>query len=436
MTKEELAEGRDRLTGLIGADAACAQIAGWQAEAAQAGETPSVHAMLLGLRRFEAVNLAFGKTAGDRALTEVASRLLHFAKDEMEGDWLVARIAGGTFLLAGNEACSRERWQWLADELAQAVAIPIPGSGAGAGGTVRLWPRVSLLRAMPGERPERMLDRLAATLDRAQQEQGRRLLWVDGEVSLPGRTSRQLEADLLAALDREEIEILFQPQYDCVDGHIVGAEALARWQHPELGRIGAGALFAIAERADHVGPLSRHIASAALAAAARWPEHLRLSLNVTAADLGTGKFADSIMREVTSAGFPPERLTLEITEQLLVTELDRSARRLQKLVDIGIRIALDDFGAGFSNFRYLKALPLHYLKLDRSMVDGIAESSRDLAVLRGILAMASALDLEVIAEGVESDEQRKVVTREGCTVWQGFLGSPPLSAEEFAALAG
>jgi EAL domain-containing protein (putative c-di-GMP-specific phosphodiesterase class I) len=180
--------------------------------------------------------------------------------------------------------------------------------------------------------------------------------------------------------------------------------------------------------------LSRHIADGALRAAARWAAPLRLSLNVTAEDLAEPDFADCMAQAVAVAGLPPERLTVEITEQSLVADLDRSAGQLQRLAERGIHIALDDFGAGFCNFGYLKRLPLHALKLDRSMIEGIAEDARDLAVLRGIMAMAQALGLEVIAEGIEREEQRLAVTREGCSAWQGFLGAQPMTAAEFAEL--
>ena len=119
----------------------------------------------------------------------------------------------------------------------------------------------------------------------------------------------------------------------------------------------------------------------------------------------------------------------------VISDLDRSAVSLRKLRDIGVRIALDDFGAGFCNFRYLKLLPLHYLKLDRSMVDGILDDSRDLAVFRGILAMAKALGLKVIAEGIENEDQRALIAQEGCDYYQGFLRAQPMSAEEFMVFA-
>ena len=255
-------------------------------------------------------------------------------------------------------------------------------------------------------------------------------------MSADRRTSsgRRME-EIDAALRERQVEILFQPQYACADGSLVGAEALSRWNHPRLGRIGAEALFDMAERAGEASRLTRHIAARALARAAKWPADLRLSLNVTPADLHEHDFADAIADAVREAGFDPSRLTLEITEQALVEDVERSAAQLERLAAQGIRIALDDFGAGFCNFRYLKHLPLHSIKLDRSMIEGITDDERDLAVLRGILAMAKALDLGVTAEGIETEGQRAIVVQEGCTTWQGFLGSQPVPAEAFAELA-
>jgi EAL domain-containing protein (putative c-di-GMP-specific phosphodiesterase class I) len=264
------------------------------------------------------------------------------------------------------------------------------------------------------------------------------LIEMAGERRTSGDRRRQrmapIERDLTSALERGEIEILFQPQFACGDGRVVGAEALARWQHPARGLLGADLLFTIAARAGLVERLSQHIARAALESAGNWPVPLLLSLNVTAADVAAGDFAEVIDRAIADTNFPPEHLTLEITEQVLVADLAGTAGRLQELADLGVRIALDDFGAGFCNFRYLKLLPLHALKLDRSMIDGIDEDPRDLAVLRGILAMAGALRLDVTTEGVEREEQLAVICQEGCSSWQGFLGGRPMPAAAFAAL--
>lgn len=247
-----------------------------------------------------------------------------------------------------------------------------------------------------------------------------------------------LAQDLAGALARDEVDLLFQPQFSCTTGQITGAEALVRWHHADLGAVSGDELVLIAQ-GSHGGSelthgLTGHVLARALAVAAGWPQALRLSLNVTAADLAAADFAGSITAALAASGLAPARLTLEITEQALVADLDRSAARLEEPVALGVRVALDDFGAGFCNFRYLKKLPLHYLKLDRSMVQDIAEDRRDLEVLRGILAMVSALDLAVVAEGIETEAQREAVAREGCESWQGYLGGKPMPARQFADL--
>ncbi len=414
---------RDALTGLMGLDAARKRLEHWLAEGA-------VHALLLALPRLDAVNLAWGKVVGDGALAEVAARLSHFAGEELIAQWFAARVGGGSFLVATREPCSRERWALIAEGLVDAIARPIVALGR----DVRLSPRVALLRAVPGEDAESVFDRLAQAIAVLGKRSTRRTGWVDGTVARTGRTASRLEADLLKAIDRDEIEILFQPQFALPDNALIGAEALARWQHPQLGRIGAGALFAIAERADHLAQLSRHIASKACALASDWPIHLSLSINVTAADLAAENFAEDFNKCVAASGLPPQRLVLEVTEQALVSDIELARRSLQQLVALGMRVALDDFGAGFCNFRYLKLLPLQKLKLDRTMIDGIFDDARDLAVLRGIVAMAQALELEVIAEGIETEEQRRAVAAEGCSSWQGFLGAEPMDNVAFEGI--
>ena len=249
------------------------------------------------------------------------------------------------------------------------------------------------------------------------------------------RRDHDRASELSDSLSRGEIEVLFQPQFACADGALAGAEALARWRHPRRGMIGAEAMFALAGRVGMAEAMTAHIATRALADAAFWPGDLRLSINVTAADLGEENFARTMIGLVARSGMSPDRLTLEITEQALVRDVERCAAQLAILAERGIRIALDDFGAGFCNFRYLKILPLDYLKLDRTMVEGTVGDERDLAVLRGIVAMAGALDLAVIAEGIETEEQLAIVRAEGCALFQGFLRAKPMDAAAFAQLA-
>lgn len=416
-------EGRDRLTGLPGAAGA----ASWLDSAGQGG---FVHAMLVGLHRFRSVNLAYGQAGGDLALAEIAQRICDFASAEIGPDAFVARIGGGDFLVASTGATSRERWQWLAEALARSVARALTMHGD----VLHLAPRTALLRGQPDETGAALLDRLDQALSSLQQQSGRRLLWADGSHRARGRSAARLEADLIGAMARDEIGLMFQPQYAVASGALAGVEALARWDHPQLGRIGAETLFAIAERGDHIAQLSRHIARRALKIAASWQPALPLSLNVTAEDLGDDRFAASFRKLLADTGFKPALLTLEVTEHALVADFARSAEMLGELAALGVRIALDDFGTGYANFRTLKALPVDTLKLDASLVRDIDQDPRDRAILRAIVAMARALGLKVVVEGIERESQLAILAQETCDTFQGFLRAGPMPADAIAEM--
>jgi EAL domain-containing protein (putative c-di-GMP-specific phosphodiesterase class I) len=239
-----------------------------------------------------------------------------------------------------------------------------------------------------------------------------------------------LQSDLRNALDRNEIELLFQPQVAIPSGQIVGVEALARWRHPVHGELGAVTLFAVAEQSDYLLALSAHVQKRAAEQAAAWPavlSHLRLSVNVTAADIARSGFAKGFLAMIDASGFPRNRLTVELTESGLVDDLGVAAELLADLRAGGCRVAIDDFGTGYSSLAYLKALPLDYLKIDKKLAQDIAGTARDRIVVRGVIDMARSLGLAVIAEGVETEEQLALLAREGCNYYQGFLCAEPLN---------
>jgi EAL domain-containing protein (putative c-di-GMP-specific phosphodiesterase class I)/GGDEF domain-containing protein len=424
----------DFLTGLLGADAA----RGWLDAASgvdgiSPGEVNSggVKAMLISLPRLQTVNLAYGQAAGDQMLVDVAHRIDDFAQSDIGADPLIARLAGGQFLVASRAAPGRDRWQYLAEALGRVIgrALTVEGDA------LHLVPRMALLEVRAGDTGEGVIDRLAQAAATLERLAGRRVLWGDEGDAVPGGSIALLEADLLGAMHRDEITVLFQPQFDCRTGALAGAEALARWEHPRFGRIAAETLFAVADRGDHVAQLSHHIARRALSLAAAWPRALRMSLNITAEDFALGDVAGSVRRLLAQTGFTADRLTLEITEQSLIGDFEACALALQTLATDGVQVALDDFGTGYSNFRTLKALPLDTLKLDRSLVRDIAQDPRDRAIVAAMIAMARALDLKVIAEGIESEAQLQVLAEEGCDLFQGFLRAGPVSADDFARLA-
>lgn len=246
-----------------------------------------------------------------------------------------------------------------------------------------------------------------------------------------------LVADLSGAIKRGDIRVQFQPQVRIADGRVTGAEALARWDHPLLGPIDADQLFAAADGAGLARDLSDHVQRLALAQAAAWPPMLGgidLSLNVTAADIADADFAPTLLRRIAAGGFVPERLCVEVTESAPIADLAAAALALQVLRDHGVRIAIDDVGTGHAGFAWLKALPFDRLKIDKSLVEDVARSRRDRVLIRGIVALARAMALDVVAEGVETEAQRDVLTAEGCGWYQGFLCAGALDTAALARI--
>lgn len=439
---DPFAARQDALTGLSSESAARHQVDFW---AANVPDRP-VLAMRVGFRHFSSINFVHGRTAGDRALQEAGRLLREFCERQFAADdAIVARISGSDFLVVTRTLMEAAEWERLACNLAEVLACPLAGP-LGTDDTVageRLWlvPRVFLAQSL-AEPAFALFDRLDHACLRSNHRNGPRITWSDPPHPVHVLGPARLAGELAAALLHDQIDIRFQPQFDTMTGRLTGAEALARWQHPELGVIDADMLFAVAERVDMMPAVSRHIRARALHEAASWGvakagrAPIRLSLNVTAEDLAEADFAVVLRQQIADAGFAPQLLTLELTEKALIHNLTDSARMLDGLVADGIQIALDDFGSGFSNFGYLKALPVHCLKLDGSLVTDLGVDERDRAMVRAILAMARSLGLSVIAEGVERDEQLAVLKAEGCPLYQGFLGAPPLNGAEMRGLLG
>ncbi|MGF1550520.1 MAG: EAL domain-containing protein [Sphingomonadaceae bacterium] len=246
-----------------------------------------------------------------------------------------------------------------------------------------------------------------------------------------------LHGELRRALDDDEIALLFQPQVAFATDRIAGVEALVRWRHPEHGQLGAGTLFAVAPRAGSLVELSTHIHRKALAEAMSWPDalsHLTVAVNVTAADIAASGFAAHFLDIVEQSGLDPARLTLEVTEGGLIGDIAEAAAILSRLREAGLKIAIDDFGTGYSSLAYLKNLPLDCLKIDKHFSRDIAGNARDRAIVRGVIRIARDIGLAVVAEGVESEEQKRLLAEEGCDFYQGYLCSPPVDSRRLAEL--
>lgn len=247
-----------------------------------------------------------------------------------------------------------------------------------------------------------------------------------------GKSNGLRRDDLLAAvIAHEQIAVVFQPQINPITGEVTGAEALARWD----GVATAQELFARAAVAGLSERLSRLVQSKALRAASEWEgalRRLRISINLLADDIVQEGYEHWLLDEVNTAGLDPMRVTVEITENALLSDLEAVGARLQKLREAGIRIALDDFGTGYASLSYLGSLPLDALKIDRGLITRIGTSERDRIVVRSIFGLARELDLTVIVEGVESTAQLVLLAEWGCDLYQGFLGAGALDEAELA----
>ncbi|MES2044925.1 MAG: GGDEF domain-containing phosphodiesterase [Pseudomonadota bacterium] len=381
------------------------------------GDLP-LFAMMVALNRFDVVNTAYGRAAGDQLLRATSGRIAEVVDDLLGKQARAARLGGSSFLVAAR--VERAKVDLVAERIARELARPfVVGESIAVLGC-----RIGLAEAVSGDDAASLLRRASEALADARDSDSATMR-VAGQDGGDGTIDR-LSVELHRAIDRGEIEILFQPQVSVSTGIMLGVEALARWEHGEHGTIGAETLFAAAARADLEIGLSDHIQRLALERAAAWPaalSGLRLSLNLTAADIARPGFADLFLDRVDASGFPRNRLTLEITESGLIDDLGNAAALLTTLRGAGCRVAIDDFGTGYSSLAYLKALPLDYLKIDKKLAQDITGTTRDRVVVRGVIEMARSLGLTVVAEGVETMEQLDLLAKEGCQIYQGYLCS-------------
>lgn len=239
--------------------------------------------------------------------------------------------------------------------------------------------------------------------------------------------------DVGRALADDEIRIFYQPQFEMVTNRLVGAEALARWHHPQFGMVGVNSLLAAGDLTGKKQEISARIRALVCADIARWNPRLcdiGVALNIVAEDLLDPGFSAEFLAQLDAHTIPHARMTLEITEGSFVRNFEQAGDVLVHLREAGVRIAVDDFGTGYSSLSYLKSLPVDYLKIDSSLSRDIAGSERERIVVQAVIDLAHSLRLDVVAEGVETEEQLALLTEQGCRYWQGFLKSGAVTSDE------
>jgi predicted signal transduction protein with EAL and GGDEF domain len=343
----------------------------------------------------------------------------------------VARFGGDEFAVLAEGISSERDATRVAERIAESLTRPFVLRGREHFASASIGISIST----GSEEPEALIRDADAALYRAK-DRGRGGYEIFDEVMRSRVIDHmQTENDLRGALQRSELELHFQPIINLRDGSIVLLEALLRWQHPERGLLTPAAFIPVAEESRLIVPIGRWVIEEACRSAAAWQalnpdgRPVGVSVNLSARELSDPELLHYIKAGLDGSGIDPSTLRLELTESTLLEEAETPEVGLEGLRDLGVRLILDDFGTGFSSLGYLKRLPLSGIKLDRAFVENVTEGREDAAIVRAITEMASALGLEVCAEGVETPEQLAVVRELGCSHAQGFHFSHPLPAD-------
>jgi diguanylate cyclase (GGDEF)-like protein len=414
----------DSLTGLVNRGAFTSGLCE-RLEAARAN-SGAVSLFIIDLDRFKSLNDTLGHHAGDLLLAELGERLRADAgKTE-----LVARLGGDEFALISDTADVARRAERLVSVLTQPQVIYGRTVSPGASVGVAVFPR----DAVDAADLQRFAD---MALYRVKMQGGRRWSMFDEELRTENIRRRTLERELRRAIPAGELEPWFQPVIDTATGAIMGLEVLARWRHPEQGLLLPGAFVPVAEELGLIGAIDVAIFGAACARAAPWVAAgliERISCNVSPRDLVDPSFSRKLINRLAETDLPATALTVEVTETFLLQDMALARRHIERLAAKGVRIALDDFGTGYSNLRALMALPIHTVKLDRSLIADVGRDARVSKLVASMLHAARALGVGVVAEGVEHEAQALFLRTAGCDRMQGYFFARPMCADDVETL--
>ena len=392
------------------------------------------HALIfVDVDRFKSINDSLGHVTGDGFLVAIGARLKVMVRS---GD-LLARFGGDEFVVLLEDVGGVDVAVAAARRICAAVQKPIVLRDG-----YELVASVSVGVALtePGKSADDVLHHADVAMYEAKAKGGGGTYRVFDHASMGTRSSErlQIEADLRKGLERDELEVHYQPFYALHGERIVGAEALVRWRHPANGLISPESFIPIAEETGLILPLGRYVLDKACQQVCSIRDRLGVDLPISI-NLSPRQFQESglpahVGAMLESTGLPAKLLIFEITESMVMADLSGAREIMKKLNSLGVRLAIDDFGTGHSSLAYLKQFPVHEVKVDRAFVQGVAESPVDSAIVRAVIDLASAMGIATVAEGVETRSQVAGLKMIGCEVAQGFYFSPPLCAEDFNQL--
>lgn len=391
--------------------------------------------LFLDLDDFKGLNDTQGHEMGDRFLQQVAQRLRACVR---QAD-TVARLGGDEFVIlltdlatSPDEAATMARHvgENALHSLAQPYLLGTHTYHGSCSMGATLW-------AGTDQSAAELLKRADIAMYQVKAAHGNGLCFFDPRMQTAISQRVQLETDLQTALVLQQFRLHYQPQYTLA-GAIVGAEALLRWQHPERGLVTPGEFIAVAEESDLIVAMGDWVLRSACEQLVAWGReanlcHLRLSINVSARQFRRPDFAQQVIAMLQQTGAPAHLLKLELTESLMLDNVDDTIAKMHQLRTKGVRFSVDDFGTGYSSLAYLTRLPLHQIKIDQSFVRNLGVRPTDDVIVQTIIGMARNLELEVIAEGVETEAQKKFLALHGCDLYQGYLLGRPMPVADLEA---
>jgi diguanylate cyclase (GGDEF)-like protein len=379
--------------------------------------------LLVDLDRFKAVNDTLGHPIGDKLLCAAAQRLRQFVR---QND-LVARLGGDEFAIIQTGASQPAAAKSLADRLVHGFAEPfeIGDDQVQVGASVGV-----ALSPDDGVDPDELLKRADLALYDAKSTGRGTLSFFRSEMNERAQGRRALEIDLRQAEARGELELHYQPILALNTNRVTCFEALLRWRHPVRGMVMPDSFIPLAEETGLIESLGVWVLREAFAQATTWPSHVGIAVNLSPVQFKSGKLLGVVAAALTGSGIEPQRVELEITESVRLTEDAANLVTLHELRSLGVRICLDDFGVGYSSLSYLRSFPFKKIKIDRSFIRDVVDNTEAAAIVRAITTLGASLGMLTTAEGVELPEQVQVLRSLGCDEAQGYLFSRPLPASE------
>jgi diguanylate cyclase (GGDEF)-like protein len=391
------------------------------------GDGSRLAVLFLGIDDLKSINDTLGYSVGDLILAEVAERLRRCVG---EAD-TVARMGSDEFAAILTGIGNPDDAGLLAEKIAAAIAVP----HAVAGQHIVLDVRIGIaLAPNDGREPELLLGNAHLALQNAKTEGRDARCFFESAMNDLASARRLLTSDLRKALAADQFEIFYQPLFNLADQAVSGFEALLRWHHPERGLVLPSEFIPLAEQIELIVPLGEWVLRQACHQAESWPGQQRIAVNISPVQFRSPRLMPCILAALASSGLPPQRLELEITETVLLSDDSETIDLLHQLRKHGVRISLDDFGTGYSSLGYLRRFPFDKMKIDRSFVQDLGSNKDTAAIVRALIDLATNLGMTTTAEGVETREQLDWLRKECCTEIQGYLISRPVPQQDIRLL--